>query len=254
MNFFHFLKIRYPIILALFSQFLAFVIQFYLQKILKINYLAVNFLIIHVVISLMISQNFFKLPQWFFLISILFPIFIFLTFNYFQIPPFIFGVLFFIFLFTFSHTFRERVPLYLTNKLTMEALIQISQEKKITKFVDLGSGTGGVVRTLSANNIHSVGVETAPLLWLFSWTLSIILKAGHIRRKNIWQTDLSEFDFVYAFLSPAVMTRLYLKAKNEMKESSYLVSNSFQIEEVNPDEIWELADKRETKLYLYKIN
>ena len=39
-----------------------------------------------------------------------------------------------------------------------------------------------------------------------------------------------------------------------MKPGSLLVSNSFAVPGVEATEIWELADRRKTRLYLYEMN
>ena len=86
---------------------------------------------------------------------------------------------------------------------------------------------------------------------LFFFILTISLNV-HLR-KNIWDTNLSDYELVYAFLSPAIMSKLYLKVKKEMKPGSLFVSNSFAVEGIEASEIWELSDQRKTMLYFYKI-
>jgi hypothetical protein len=49
------------------------------------------------------------------------------------------------------------------------------------------------------------------------------------------------------------MTALWQKAKVEMKSGSILVSNSFAIPDIEPDDVWELADARQTQLFIYVI-
>ena len=50
------------------------------------------------------------------------------------------------------------------------------------------------------------------------------------------------------------MDKLYKQLKSEMKVDSLFVSNSFEVVGILPDEIWQLDDKRETKLYFYRIS
>ena len=91
------------------------------------------------------------------------------------------------------------------------------------------------------------------MVWLVSAVLSKIQARGQILRQDIWAADISGEDIVYAFLSPEPMPALYEKAKREMKSGSLLVSNSFAVPDVSPDEIWELSDGRKTRLYLYEM-
>jgi hypothetical protein len=91
------------------------------------------------------------------------------------------------------------------------------------------------------------------MVWLVSTLLSKLTRRGKILRQDIWSTDLGREDLVYAFLSTEPMAALYQKAKAEMKPGSLLVSNSFPAPDVEPDEVWELPDRRRTKLFLYEM-
>lgn len=244
---------RFPLMAALVAQLISLLFIKIGIQIFHYNLSTFAFVFLQATFSVFIGQVIFKLPKWFFLISILFPVLIVLAFNYLRIHSSIYGLLFLFFALTFSHTLKERVPLYLTNKKTHEALRNIIAERKAKSFLDLGSGLGGVVRAVAGSNINSVGVESAPLLWGLSSFTSIILFQGKILRKNIWDTNLSDYEIVYAFLSPAIMSKLFLKIKNEMLPGSLFVSNSFAIEGVEASEIWELSDQRKTRLYFYKI-
>jgi hypothetical protein len=49
------------------------------------------------------------------------------------------------------------------------------------------------------------------------------------------------------------MARLWVKARAEMKPGSLLVSNSFPVPDVVPENIILVPDRRQTELYLYRI-
>jgi len=194
------------------------------------------------------------LPVWWVWIGLCFPPAMALALNAGELPAWPFGVGFVVLYLFFSNTARERVPLYLTNRATTEALASLMQQRGASRFVDLGSGLGGVVRALDGEGRQVTGVETAPMVWLLSALLSKITKRGRILRQDIWAADISEQDVVYAFLSPEPMPALYDKARREMKPGSLLVSNSFAVPGVEPSETWELPDRRKTRLYLYEMN
>ena len=244
---------RYPLIAALLAQvmslfFIKLGIQFF-----HFNLSPLLFIFSQSILSALITQLIFKLPKWFLIISLLFPILVFLGFNYFHIGSGVYGILFVFFALTFSHTLRERVPLYLSNPITHKALQNIVLDREAKNFLDLGSGLGGVVRALASSNINSVGVESAPLLWFVSCLISRISSKGAILRQNIWQTNLDQYEVVYAFLSPAIMDKLFKKVKAEMKPGSLFISNSFDVTGVKPDKVEQLNDTRETILYFYFI-
>lgn len=242
---------RFPFIGGVLSQIISLFVIRNIFYIFKIQVEMYQFVFFQGILALLLSIFLFKLPKWFYAISFLFPFLFLIDSNILHISKNIYGILFVIFALTFSHTLKERVPLYLSNKTTFEALKKIVRDRKAQSFVDLGSGLGGVVRSLSSLNVKSFGVESAPILWLISSLIS--LGRGKILRKNIWDTDLSNYDVVYAFLSPAIMDKLYLKVKKEMRSNTMFVSNSFIVNGVEADEVWELDDQRATKLYLYQI-
>lgn len=194
------------------------------------------------------------LPVWWVWISLCFAPALVLALNAGQLPAWPFGVGFVVLYLFFSNTARERVPLYLTNRQTTGALLSLMQQRGARRFVDLGSGLGGVVRALDGEGRQAMGFESAPMVWFVSAMLSKIERRGQILRQDIWSTDISDDDIVYAFLSPEPMPQLYEKARREMKPGSLLVSNSFAVPGVDASEIWELADRRKTRLYLYEMN
>ena len=193
------------------------------------------------------------LPIWWVWIALVFPVALSLALNAGDLPAWPFAVAFVVLYLFFSNTARERVPLYLSNKQTAEALLSLMRQRGGRRFIDLGSGLGGVVRALDGEGRVARGVESAPMVWLVSVLLSKIERRGQILRQDIWAADVSSEDLVYVFLSTEPMPALYQKARREMKAGSLLVSNSFPVPGVPADEVWELPDRRKTKLYLYEM-
>ena len=197
----------------------------------------------------------FGLASWWLLIAFLFPLAMAGTMFVGNLPAWPFGIAFLVLAFVFSNTTRGRVPLYLTNAATEQTLADLVRERGARHFLDLGSGLGGVVRKVAerVEGVEALGVETAPGPFLVSWLKSRLSGHGEIRRQNLFLTDLSKADVVYAFLSPAPMPALYERARAMMKPGSLFVSNSFAVPDITPSEIWELDDRRKTRLYLYEM-
>lgn len=244
---------KFPFIGACLAQMISLILIKLIIQFFNLNLSLISFALLQATFSVTITQLIFKLPRWFFYISAFLPILFIFGFNFIHISNWIYGALFLFFAFTFTHTLKERVPLYLTNKKTHDALKKIAADNNAKSFLDLGSGLGGVVRALSVENIASVGVETAPLLWGLSAFLSFVTFKGKIVRRNIWSTTFGDYDIVYAFLSPAIMEKLYKKVKTEMKNNSLFISNSFEVMGVPADEVWQLTDERQTQLFFYRI-
>ncbi len=144
-----------------------------------------------------------------------------------------------------------RVPLFLSSRQAVEALAQRLPQG--LRFIDLGCGVGGPLAGLARRRPDLIlhGVEAAPLNWLAS-RLRLDGRA-RIRLGSLWDEDLSRYDVVYAYLSPAPMARLWKKASREMRPGSLLISNSFPIPGVPPDEVMELDDLTRSRLYLWRI-
>lgn len=245
------IKDRFPIIFALISQTIALLIIVQLPDFFPSGH-PLRFLIGQVGISFLFSQFLFKLPRWWGAIAIMFPLIVVVTFYLASISSWIYLMCFVVLSLVFTNTLFDRVPLYLTNHSTHLALIAICEKYRIKNVVDLGSGLGGVVRALSIGGRRSVGVESAPFSWLWSYLFSKLTSRGEIFRKNIWDFEVSDFDAIYVFLSPVPMERVYDKFKKETKSGSYLISNSFQVPEIIPFEVITLEDRRKTVIYIYK--
>ena len=157
----------------------------------------------------------------------------------------------------FRHAIRTAVPLYLSGRLVSQALCTLARTLKApVRFMDLGCGIGtvlmGMVRCQAS--IHRiVGVETAPLSWVWAW-LRVWNTAAEVYAMDLWTVDLSRFNLVYAFLSPLPMARLERKVMREMPPHSVFVSNSFPLPSHPPTETWQLQDRRCTLLYLYRFD
>lgn len=147
---------------------------------------------------------------------------------------------------------KTRVPLYLSSRTAIDAVLQKLPRQHGLKVIDLGCGLGGWLAGLYATrpDLHLAGVEMAPFNWLAS-RLRLGGKAN-IRLGSLWDTDLSGYDVVYAYLSPAPMARLWEKVQQEMRPGSLFVSNSFSVPGVAPDETVELNDFSHARLLLWR--
>lgn len=125
----------------------------------------------------------------------------------------------------------EQVPLYLTNRQTVEELGRLIADRPGVRFLDIGAGVGSTLLPLAAARPDGcfTGVENAPLTWLAGRLRCVGHRNVDWRWGDLWHTDLGDFDVVYAFLSPAPMAALWEKARSEMKPGSLLVSNSFPV-------------------------
>ncbi|PHQ70206.1 MAG: trans-aconitate methyltransferase [Sneathiella sp.] len=174
-----------------------------------------------------------------------------------NIPVWVFPVILILLVLIFWNVATNRVPLYLTNKETAAALLDMCPKTSGLHFADLGSGLGGTLRFLARHlpDARFTGLETAPLPFAATYLFGKFGGPRNLsfRFQDIWKQDLAEFDIVYCFLSPVPMARLFEKAKNELKPGSLFISNSFAIPEHEPDEVVLLEDRRKTRLLVWKM-
>jgi hypothetical protein len=191
---------------------------------------------------------------WWLPIHFLFPPLLLLASRW-QISPLWYLAGFILLLLFYWSSFRTQVPLYLSNRRTAEALAELIPPEETWRVLDLGSGTGSVVRRLARMRpaAHCVGIESAPApLWI-----SRLLGRG---QSNL---ELLHGDFfahpwqgcrlVYAFLSPVPMADVWAKAALDMPPGGLLVSNSFPVPGVPPQRSIEVGDRRGTVLHVYRV-
>lgn len=152
---------------------------------------------------------------------------------------------------------HERVPLYLTNPRTAQALAALLPAGTGPRIVDLGCGPGGTARRLARlrPDAQVLGIETAPVLFAIAALRQRLAPLPNlvVRHGDLWDLDLRPFDVAYGFLSPEPMPRLYAKAMREMAPGALFVSNSFAVPGHPPDRIEEVDDRRATRLLAWRI-
>jgi hypothetical protein len=191
----------------------------------------------------------------------------------FDIPSGFFLAAFLILLVVYWSTFRTQVPLYLSSNKVWRALESLlpspiygrgvgGEGEPSFRFVDLGSGLGGVLTHLARVRPDGqyVGVESAPLPFLWSW-LRIRLGShrqckvhwGSIWDNQLGASDLSQYDVVFAYLSPVPMERLWHKARAEMRPGSVFISSTFAVPEQSPHETVQVNDLHRSTLLLWRM-
>jgi hypothetical protein len=150
---------------------------------------------------------------------------------------------------------RDRVPLYFTGRRAKAALLAQLPRRAGLRVLDAGAGWGGLVARLARArpDARVEGVENAPFSFALAWLRLRGRRNTRIAFRNLWHTPFSGCDVVYAFLSPAVMGRLWDKARAEMRPGSLFVSNSFAVPGVPPHATVDVGDLRGSRLYLWRM-
>ncbi|MCX7897261.1 MAG: class I SAM-dependent methyltransferase [Rhodocyclaceae bacterium] len=168
------------------------------------------------------------------------------------LPPAFYLAAFLLLLLVFWRLDLSRVPLYLSSLRVAPVLA--SRLPAAARLLDLGCGDGRLLAALARQRPDCifVGIEHAPLPWAIARWRCRRLANVVVRYGDFWQEPLASYDLVYAFLSPAPMAALWAKSCAEMKDESLLVSNSFPIPGVAPEEVIEVGGQKNGRLFFYR--
>ncbi len=171
-----------------------------------------------------------------------------------HLPSWLYLVAVMILALVFWGTIKGDVPLFLSSSAVANTLIAIVDQENAQTIADLGAGIGSVVLPLTKHRAATIDAwEQAPLPWFIcSWRCRN-QPTITVKRANFWHSDLSHYDLVFAFLSPAVMVALGKKIKQEMKTGTLFISSSFPIPDWEPESIIYPEDRRQTMLFCYRI-
>jgi tRNA1(Val) A37 N6-methylase TrmN6 len=135
-----------------------------------------------------------------------------------------------------------------TDKKNLTKILKLTDNVKLGRVVDLGSGNGNVLIAFAKKSIELEGYEINPFLVLLS---RIKIKRLGLDNKvrifwhNFWDVNLSKYDTVFVYGVPYIMKDLEKKSQSELKKGAYILSFSYPF----PD--WKYFMKND-QLYLYK--
>lgn len=153
-------------------------------------------------------------------------------------------------------SFRTRVPLYLSDRKAWQALLPLLPQAQPFRFIDLGSGLGGVPLYLESRLPQGrfYGTEIAPGPWVISRLRAWLTRSRVIfLRRDYGALDLADFDVVFAFLSPAAMPGLWQQAQAQMRSGSLFISLSFGVGSRPPERVVTLAAGARHTLYAWRM-
>lgn len=172
-----------------------------------------------------------RLAVWWVCIQLLFPVAL-LAMQEARLPPLVCLGIFLVFLLLFWTTFQTQVPFFPSSPTTWKAVARLLPKDHSIRFVDIGSGVGGLVLHLAISrpDSHFTGVELAPLPWLISHVRARVVRTqACFMRRDYLGLNFGDYDIVFAFLSPAAMPAVWTKARAEMRKGSLLLSYEFPV-------------------------
>ncbi len=153
-------------------------------------------------------------------------------------------------------TFRTQVPFFPSRPIVWQEVAKLIPQDKPVRLIDIGSGLGDMPMHIAKfrPDSHIEGIEIAPLPWLISLVRaklrcsSVVFKLGDYSALNF-----SNYDVIFAYLSPVAMLALWEKAHLEMLPGSMLISLEFEIPGIKPS-LCITPNVHSPKLYVWNIS
>ena len=196
-----------------------------------------------------------RLPRWWWWLQALFMPAV-VAANALQLPYWVYAAGLGALLLVYGAVFRTGVPLFLSSHAAAERLVAwLPDDGSVLRVIDLGSGTGRMMRDLARLRPHwrVDGVEQALLPWWLSRIAIHGMANARVWRGDFWQQPLEDYDVIYAFLSPVPMPTLWTHVQGQRQRPGWLVSNSFPMPGRAADSVLEVDDRRHTRLYCYRL-
>ncbi len=122
--------------------------------------------------------------------------------------------------------------------------------------VDLGSGSGQlswhIARAMPQAQV--VGIELSFFPWARSVLWQKLTRQTNLRylRVDFWTYDISETDAVLTYLMEAIMPRVSLKLRHELRSNALVISNKFPLPGWKPQQVIPLQSAFSKQLLVYR--
>lgn len=234
------MKLASPLLRAAILQLISFIIVgisiVFLQNKFSILTPLWVFVFVQGVLASLLS-TIFRLEWWWWVMNLFLPA-IGALFIASQIPAYLYLSIFFILFFLYFPVLVSRVPYFPSKPSLLPLLLELLPKDKAIRFVDIGSGFGGVLFQLETvrPDCEFIGIEFAPFPWLISWCKAQLKKSSIKFKFCKYETvNFHDFDIVFAYLSPAVMPEVWEKVRAEMRPGTLFLSYEFPVPAVTPD-------------------
>ncbi len=239
---------------ALLAQLLGLLIAIGLNPFLPPHYSSWITLLILQSSGAMLGSKLLRQPSWWLVIHLLFLPSAAALLSL-QLAAYWYLLILIVLILVFWGTVKGDVPLFLSSTAVVEAISKLITQESAQYFAELGAGIGTVTVPLAKQHPQLIinAWERAPIPWAINVWRSRHYANSHCYRSNLWNCDFSQYDVIFAFLSPTIMPELGAKLQTAMRPGSLLISSSFAIPDWKPESIKQVNDLAKTQLYCYRI-
>ncbi|MEW6319523.1 MAG: class I SAM-dependent methyltransferase [Acidobacteriota bacterium] len=131
-----------------------------------------------------------------------------------------------------------------TPQVLVERMLDMAKVTPQDFLMDLGSGDGRTVITAAKRGIRALGIEYNPDMVALSRKNAAAARVSDLARfeeADLFETDLSKAQVITMFLLPSINMKLRPTLLN-LKPGTRIVSNSFTMEDWQPDETQTVDD------------
>jgi len=114
----------------------------------------------------------------------------------------------------------------------VELILKEAELKKGKIFMELGCGDARVVRAAVVKyGVYGIGIDINPVIIFYAKILAKIQKIKKIvlRVENIFDSKLTNADYIYLFLMPDLLIKLTPLIKPQLKKNSMIISHGFKL-------------------------
>ena len=155
----------------------------------------------------------------------------------------------------FGASFQSRVPLWLSGAKARRALLAQLPSAGRARFLDVGGGFAGPALSVqrARPDWQVDACEWAPLPFLLGLIrLRLARSPARWWRRDFWTIDFADYDYIYAYLSPAPMAKLWAKCERELAPGSLLISYRFAVPGQTPAAVVEFGGESD-RLLIYRL-
>jgi len=154
-------------------------------------------------------------------------------------------------------TLRNGISPMPTSPVVKRVLLSNLPDVEKGKVVEIGAGWGGLAFSLAKTlpRCEVVGYENSPVPYYFSLVHHLLHPMKNLKffHSDFFEVSLEDADLVVCYLFPEAMRKLKGKFERELKEGTWVVSNTFAIPGWKPIDTLDVNDLYNTKVYVYRI-